>query len=863
MRNQKVFIVIFLFILFFAKFTCNAQDLTTLQNGLTLITEERNQPPLVYFLLTVKTGSIYEGEYLGTGISHFVEHMVFKEREQPASPKSEQNGEEMSSFAKKIESMGGELNAYTSLDNTSYYVLVPSSKWEEGLEILFDAVLNPSFDEKEMEKEREVILREMALSEDNPSRFLSKYFFKNFYTLHPYKFPVIGKRMLFMGLQPDDLAKYHKRMYVPNNMILVVCGNIDKEKVESRVIEIHQNIHPSPLVSIVLPKEPPQLFKKEFALEKDINMAYLSIGFHIPPFADEDMYALDILSIILGQGKSSRLYQRLREEESLVHSISSYSWTPLYHGIFGISAVMEESNIEKVKEIIFEEIQKIQDRSIKEKELDKAINILKMQELSTQETLDTRASELASNYIYTQDLEFSSKYLKRIEKVTKEKIVQVARKYLTTNNSTTGTLISTKAATKIKELSKKISEHPSKEILGNRLTLILRENQLLPLVSITAIMGGGLIIENEENNGICNLFSSMLLKGTKNRAYTDIIDSIEFLGGKITTFPGNNTFGIRINVNSEDIDTALDILADILLNSNFPKDELNKEKNAQIMQITREKDSIFTYGLNNLRKHFFDKHPYALNLSGEIPTVSSIERKDMFRLKDKLIVGVNTVISVSGDFDKNKIKKKIENIFSSLPKGNKVEGGYPQTFQNKQIDLEGKWKQSVLFISFPAPNVKNDDFCIMEVLSSYLNGMNSPLFLELRNKKALAYTTGAFTLSGWDPGLFAFYIATKKEKLEESLLGMQEEIRKLKKGDFSENDIESAKKKLLTQKWKNLQDNESFAFELALAELYNLGYEEPLRLAERISGITKKDIILFANKYFNEDKSTVLILEGI
>lgn len=854
MRNQKIFIVLFLFILFFAKSTCNAQDLTTLQNGLTIIVEERNQPPLVYLLLTVKAGSIYEGEYLGTGISHFVEHMVFKERDQ--------GGEETGAFAQKIESMGGELNAYTSFDKTSYYVLVPSSKWKEGLDILFDAVLNPSFDEKEIEKEREVILREMALAEDNPNRFLSKHFWKNVFTIHPYKFPIIGEKTLFMGLKQDDLVNYHKKMYVPNNMILVICGDIDEEEVRKQVIEMNKNIDPSPLAPIILPKEPPQISKRTFELEKDINMAYLDIGFHIPPFADEDMYALDILSIILGQGKSSRLYQRLREEESLVHSISSYSWTPLYHGIFGISAVMEESHIEKVKNIIFEEIQKIQDRNIKQKELDKAKNILRIQELYNHETLEGKALELVSNHIYAQDLRFTAKYLEKIEKVTKEEIVQVARKYLTTDNSTAGTLMPTKEAVKVEELSKKISEPPSKEVFDNGLTLILRENQLLPLVSITAIIGGGLIIENEENNGICNLFSSMLLKGTKNRAYTDIIDGIESLGGNINAFPGNNAFGIKINVNSRDIDTVLDVLADILLNSNFQEDELNKEKNAQIMQITREKDSIFTYGLNNLRKEFFGKHPYALNFSGEIPAISSIERKDLFRLKDKLIVGENIVISISGDFDKNKTKKKVKNIFSSLAKGNRVEGGYPQTSQNKQIDLKGKWMQSVLFIGFSAPAVKNDDFYIMEVLNSYLNGMNSPLFLELRDKKTLAYATGTFAFSGWDPGMFAFYIATKKEKLEESMTGMQEEIRKLKEGDFDENDIESAKKKLLTQKWKDLQDNQSFAFEMARAELYNLGYEEPLKLEKRISGITKEDIVRFANNYFKENQSTILLLSG-
>ena len=134
-------------------------------------------------------------------------------------------------------------------------------------------------------------------------------------------------------------------------------------------------------------------------------MAYLNQGFHIPGFGNEDMYALDVLSIILGQGKSSKLYKKLKEEDSLVYSISSYSYTPLYEGVFIISAVMEQDNIEKVKKGIFEEIQKIKLRNIKEDEINRAKNILKIKELANQETIESRASELILNYIYDRPLQ--------------------------------------------------------------------------------------------------------------------------------------------------------------------------------------------------------------------------------------------------------------------------------------------------------------------------------------------------------------------------------------------------------------------------------------------------------------------------
>lgn len=863
MQKHKIFLIILLFVLFFIKPDSHAQDkiitlgsrhLTgfILPNGLTLIVEGRKEPPLVYLHLTVKAGSIYEGEYLGTGISHFIEHMIFKGREQGQA----------GVLAERVTSIGGKVNAYTSFDRTVYHMLTPSSEGKEAIGFLFDAVFNPSFNEKQMEKEREVILREMALREDNPHRFLSTHFWKNFFIVHPYKFPIIGEEQMFIALKRDDLVSYYRKMYVPNNMILVVCGDIDKEGIKEKIMEKTGNINSSPLPFSILPQEPPQLTKREFILEKDVEMVYLNIGFHIPQFGDEDMYALDVLSVILGEGKSSRLYKKLREEESLVHSISSFSFTPFYEGIFSISAVMKQENAEKVKRKIFEEIQRISEEGINKEELERVKNRLRMQELSRQETLEDRAEELVSNYIYTRDLEFTKKYLDRIEKVKKEDVSKVASKYLIENNSTIGLLTTPQKIEEIEVEVQVVSENPTKEVLGNNLTLILRENPLLPLVSIAAVIGGGVIIENEKNNGICNIFSSMLLKGTKTRTYEDIIDSIESLGGSIGTFSGNNTLGITINVHNKDIDRALDILADILLNCNFPKDELKKEKDAQIMQIIKEKDDVFTYGFKNLKKQFFNTHPYSRSSSGEIPTVSSIDRYDLLQLKKKLLVRENTVISMSGDFNKNKIKKKIGNLFSPFPKGKRIKGGYSQVLQSKQVDLESKWDQSILLIGFSAPSIKNDDFYIMEVLNAYLNGQASPLFINLRDKKALAYSIGTFSLSGWDPGMFIFYISTKKEKLKEALTEIQEEIKKLKKGDFLESDIESAKRKFLTQKWENLQDNKSFAFELALTELYGLGYEEPFKLKEKISGITKDDITQFANEYFNEEKNTVLLLKG-
>ena len=207
---RKLFAFLSLLLSLLLNFSLLSQEVCNLSNGITLLLEERRDIPVVHIQVWVRAGSIYERDYYGSGISHFVEHMIFKGAEtQPV-------GE----VAREITQLGGEIGAYTSFDHTAYWVNVPSDAWEEALKILGEALLHPSFEEKEVEKERKVILREMDMDEDDPERILTHYFFENFFLSHPYRYPVIGKREIFLRLKRSDLFDYHRKTYIPSNILL-------------------------------------------------------------------------------------------------------------------------------------------------------------------------------------------------------------------------------------------------------------------------------------------------------------------------------------------------------------------------------------------------------------------------------------------------------------------------------------------------------------------------------------------------------------------------------------------------------------------------------------------------------------------
>ena len=221
-----------------------------LENGMTVVTCKKDIAPIVSIYILVKAGSITEAEFMGSGVSHYIEHMLFK------GTKKRKVGE----ISREIRNMGGVLNAYTTYDRTVYHVTVPSKFLDKALEIQADAIMNSSFDDLECKKENQVILKEINMYMDEPESYLQQQVWETMYKTHPYREPIIGHRELFENLSREALIAYYERMYVPNNMILAIAGDITHEKAlrmagdgMSARINIDETILPFPAYRILRP----------------------------------------------------------------------------------------------------------------------------------------------------------------------------------------------------------------------------------------------------------------------------------------------------------------------------------------------------------------------------------------------------------------------------------------------------------------------------------------------------------------------------------------------------------------------------------------------------------------------------------
>ena len=290
------------------------------------------------------TGSIDEDQHLGAGLSHILEHMLFKGTKTRAK----------NAIAQKIQDVGGYINAYTSFDRTVFWIDVPKDGVTTALDILADAMMNSTLPPEEYQKEQEVIRREFAMGMDDPDRMAGLLLFSTAYQRHPYRFPVIGEIEIYNQLTQEQVMQYYKTRYVPNNLTFIVVGDVDAERVHQQLTDLFKPYPEKSLQPVFIPQEPPQLGRREVHEEFATELTHLSLAWHIPEITHPDVPALDLLSTILGDGRSSRLYRRVREEAGLAFRISAFSYTPGDPGLLGIDATVDPEKREAAEQLVLQ-----------------------------------------------------------------------------------------------------------------------------------------------------------------------------------------------------------------------------------------------------------------------------------------------------------------------------------------------------------------------------------------------------------------------------------------------------------------------------------------------------------------------------
>lgn len=817
-----------------------------LPNGLTIIVQEDHSAPVASVQAWCATGSIYEDQHLGAGLSHILEHMLFK------GTKTRSTNE----IAQKIQDVGGYINAYTSFDRTVFWIDVPKHGVTAALDILADAMMNSTLPPEEYQKEQEVIRREFAMGMDDPDRVAALLLFATAYQRHPYRFPVIGEIEIYNQLTQEQVMQYYKTRYVPNNLTFLVVGDVDAQKVREQLTELFKPYPEKSLQPVFVPAEPPQLGRREVHQEFATELTHLSLAWHIPEVTNPDVPALDLLSTVLGDGRSSRLYRRVREEAGLAFGISAFSYTPGDPGLFGIDATVDPKKRDAAEQLALQIVDEVKQAGVTPEELEKAKKITLSHQLGALSTMRGQASDIGSNWLLTRDLNFSRHYLDAVQKVTLEDIKRVAANYLTENNLTVISLNPKGSLTGKAEAEKPVAAGEVQEFdLSNGLRLLVREDPRLPLVGMGAVFRGGLLAETPQTNGITRLMAKVLLKGTKTRTAEQIANEIEAVGGSISSDAGNNSFSVSLDVMKPDVKLGVDLLSDVLLNATFPEKAVAREKEIQMAAIKQEEEQLTSVARDIMRQALFPQHPYALRSNGSVESVQKLTQKDLLEFRDRYVVAKNGVIYVFGDVKAAEVKQLVEQLLSNMKPGAlaltdakpSMPLGKPETVEKRKDKAQG-----VIMVGFRGATLSSPDRYALELIDEASSDLGSRFFIRIREQMGLAYYVGASQMQGLVPGLFAFYLGTDPQKIEPVKTALLDEIHKLANDGLTAEELARAKKKLIGQQEIANQSNDAFGYHCALDELYGLGFDYYKRLEDDVNSVTLDNIKQVAAKYFRD-----------
>ncbi|NNC89206.1 MAG: insulinase family protein [Akkermansiaceae bacterium] len=820
-----------------------------LPGGLCAILHEDHAAPVVSAQFWIETGSQHEGHLAGSGVSHLLEHMVFKGTQ--TFPGNE--------LATVVNSAGGHWNAYTSFDRTVYYIDGPSVSLPVFLDVLFDLVYRPALPVNDFETEKDVIRREIDMGEDDPDSVATKLLFQTFFQRDSRRHPVIGHQALFDRVTHGDMTRYHRERYLPSNSFVVVSGDFDARELRDNLEVRATGLPTHPVVEAARSTEPQQLGSRVARRPFAVPTSHTTLAWQTPGLDHPDAPALELLSAVIGGGRSSRLYQTLHEERGLVHHVGSWFWSPPESpGMISVSAEVDLENRDTAESAVLDELAKLSRNGL-DGEIEKARRMISAEQFKSLSTASGRASDLASNWHEARHLDFTRLYLQQLQAVTTDDLRRVADRYLREEGLTL-TSLDPEHAPAPPARSPAATRSPGEVIshrLSNGLTLVLRADPRVPTIYAQAAFRTGLPAESPATAGINTIHAALLTKGTTRRSATEIAVAVESLGASLRAGAGNNTSIISAFCLRDDLPAILELTEDVLVNPAFREEALERQREVQLADLREAQEDPVKTAFRLMRARLFGDRHYGLPRLGTADSLGGLDRDALGAHHRRFFHAGNGVLALFGDLDPAEAIASCEERLAGLPAGEAVPEADCAAEGTGEVEARLDKQQAVLAIGFPGATVDSPDVPALEMLHDYCANMAGPLFMRIREELGLAYFVNATQFHGQGTGLFAFYLGTSAAQVELARRELLIEIERLAMGGIPEEFFEATRTSVLSADALEGQSNRTMAQTCALDTLFGLGPHHHLDAAKRIRALTPGEVRETAAKYFGRREPVI------
>jgi len=881
-----------------------------LPNRLIVLVQELHAAPVVSAGVWVKTGSIYEQEHVGAGLSHFLEHLL--------SGGTTTTRTEAQSNA-ILGAIGAETNAATSLDTVRYYINTSSAYADQAIDLLSDWMRHSRILPQEYERERSVIQREFEMGRGEPGRIMWKLTQQARYAVHPARHPTIGYLDEFLKITRDEIYDFYKRMYVPNNMVFVVVGDIDKQRVVDQIVGLWKDAKPADLPELSFPKEGRTPHQHELSGTADIDKPSLRLAWPGTRLAAPGDYALDLLTSVLGQGESSRLIRTVRDQQRLVNTISAYNISfPWGEGFVGVDAEIavppvpadaqatpvqwRDQHLQKARDAILEQIEHVRRDGVTDQELARAKRKTMARAVYSAQTVKGMAFRLAGDLIGMKDPDYLRHYVQAIESITRGQIQQAAADFLDRSAMISITLLPMPEGQKPvplvrpadppvkqsverepvvldnREILKQsfLVEEASEDeavaieidpmqryVMPNGLRLLVGRSTVVPAVAMQMYHLGGLLADPPGQEGLVNASATMRIKGTTTRTAGQIARQVEDLGASLSTHSGYNTSYSKAVCLKEDWETVLGLLGDVTMNPTFPDDEWDKLQPRLLAAIDRQTDTWNGELRQYFRRAYFGDFPWAWSPVGRREAVEQFTTDDLRKIHRGRLGASQSVLVVVGDIDPQRVVDRVRELFASMPTKPKAPFNLPDPVSPSGGLIQHQTSKPLAAVQIgfgPGVARKSPDYPGLSVLARVLNRFPSGwLEQELRGRgPGLVYAVGAGQLTGLVPGYFAVVFNTQPDAVSEALGRAMAVARRARDTRVGGADLAAAKAKVFTDEFLYKQTHSQRAADAALNELYGLGLDEPEALRRRVEQLDAAQLQVIARKYLRNPVAVVM-----
>ncbi len=823
-----------------------------LKNGLTVIFCENHRAPVASVQFWIRSGSIHEGHLLGSGMSHALEHMLFKGTEKLSAEQ----------FNEAIDRLGGESNAYTTWDRTVYTLELPAGYFTQGFGLLADMVIHPALRKKDFILEKNVILREMAMYEDLPDERLLQNMFETVFAGHPYHVPVLGYPDLFQTLKIEDLKNYHTDHYRPDNAFVVICGAVD-EKAVLDAISILEPWKRVPRESFFIMKEGLLQGSRSHIAYGNSEMAYGTVAWKTPDFSHEDSPALEMLADLIGGSDSSYFQETLVDREGLVSDVDAQAWKELYTGCFTVDFTAD-SDYEPAVASIFgklkciRKIPKLRERLATVKALKQANFIRDLQ------TTEKQAEVLGEAFFFGGSISHADYWQKQLNAVSVDDLVRVSEACFSEDRAAVLAMLpesQKKTAAKKKKVQN--DSRVLKTQIDSETSLVYQPDYSLPYVNFRLYCPFGSLHDPAEKTGLGKLLSTLWAKDNRHWGSHDFSRKLESFGAEIRTNVGYDGMALNLECPSRHFPDALEVLW-TCFEPRFLQSSFEREKRLQMDAIKEETDDLSYYGLLKAEQLFFGSHPMRLRPIGSESTVKQILRKDvMTAFRER--VGHNTLVPfLIGDCD-DKLISRIKQLWKQVPDTDATvkRANEPRWTKGKIHTVKLPREQTVVVQTYPFPARSGESLFVAELLVQLLSSPSAPLFKRVREESGLAYFAQAVARASSVGGVLHLLAGTEKKHAKKVASVFSEEIGKICAGNMSAEALDIAKKTYcsnLLKQWQTLASRTSVIQNYVL--LRNR-WDSLETILDEVNGIRQSDVRALAERFLDESGKQLLLIGNV